>query len=213
MSTALAFQSTTFDVIDRNNQPWIRSPQIAEAFGYKQANRITDLYNRNANEFTDSMTAVITLPTAGGPQETRIFSLRGCHLLAMFARTPVAKAFRVWALNVLEGLEKPAQKALPKGQSKKQKALPPPVDPVEAEVNALINKAEFYIREVDDIAKRVASLMASKTREKYPDITYRLSDPHGSFHLNSSCSTQFLWSSINFSLNAIRDTIKLRLQW
>lgn len=32
----------------------------------------------------------------------RIFSLRGCHLLAMFARTPVAKAFRRWVLDVIE---------------------------------------------------------------------------------------------------------------
>jgi hypothetical protein len=49
------------------------------------------------------MTAVIKLPTAGGEQETRIFSPRGCHALGMFARTPVAKAFRVWVLDVLEG--------------------------------------------------------------------------------------------------------------
>lgn len=48
------------------------------------------------------MTAVVTLPTEGGPQETRIFSLRGCHPLAMFARTPVAKAFRRWVLDVIE---------------------------------------------------------------------------------------------------------------
>ena len=48
------------------------------------------------------MTAVVTLPTEGGPQETRIFSLRGCHLLAMFARTPVAKEFRKWCLDVIE---------------------------------------------------------------------------------------------------------------
>lgn len=32
----------------------------------------------------------------------RIFSLRGCHLLAMLARTPVAEAFRRWVLDVLE---------------------------------------------------------------------------------------------------------------
>lgn len=38
-------------------------------------------------------------------QETRIFSLRGCHLLAMFARTPVAKEFRRWVLDVLETWE------------------------------------------------------------------------------------------------------------
>lgn len=36
------------------------------------------------------------------PVKLRIFSLRGCHLLAMFARTPVAKAFRRWVLDVIE---------------------------------------------------------------------------------------------------------------
>ena len=34
--------------------------------------------------------------------EARIVRWRGCHLLAMFARTPVAKAFRRWVLNVIE---------------------------------------------------------------------------------------------------------------
>lgn len=32
----------------------------------------------------------------------RIFSLRGCHLIAMFAKTPIAKEFRKWLLDVLE---------------------------------------------------------------------------------------------------------------
>ena len=99
---ALTFQSTTFNVVDRNGQPWLRSPQIAEALGYSQANRIADLYNRNAAEFTDSMTALVKLPTAGGVQEVRIFSLRGAHLLGMFARTKVAAEFRRWVLDVLD---------------------------------------------------------------------------------------------------------------
>ena len=37
-----------------------------------------------------------------GEKEVRIFSLRGAHLLAMFARTKVAKAFRKWVLDVLD---------------------------------------------------------------------------------------------------------------
>lgn len=65
---------------------------------------IAKLYEAHADEFTDAMTAVVTLPTEGGPQETRIFSLRGCHLLAMFARTPIAKQFRRWVLDVLDKL-------------------------------------------------------------------------------------------------------------
>ena len=48
------------------------------------------------------MTQVIELPTAGGKQQVRVFSLRGCHLLGMLARTKVAKEFRHWVLDVLE---------------------------------------------------------------------------------------------------------------
>ena len=101
----LTFNDVQFDVIDRNNQPWVRSPQIGEALGYTKGSiSIAKLYESHADEFNDTMTAVITLPTEGGPQDTRIFSLRGCHLLAMFARTPVAKAFRKWVLDVLDML-------------------------------------------------------------------------------------------------------------
>ncbi|VFS25202.1 Uncharacterised protein [Enterobacter cancerogenus] len=35
-------------------------------------------------------------------QETRVFSLRGAHLIAMFARTPVAKEFRRWVLDIMD---------------------------------------------------------------------------------------------------------------
>ncbi len=104
MSQSLCFQSVEFDVIQQNQQPWIRGYQIGTALGYGENADVSirKLYTRHADEFTCAMTAVVTLPTEGGPQETRIFSLRGCHLLAMFARTPVAKQFRRWVLDVIE---------------------------------------------------------------------------------------------------------------
>lgn len=102
MSQALCFNEVQFDVIPQNSQLWVRGSQIATALQYASVQRITELYTRHADEFTPAMTAVVTLPTEGGPQETRIFSLRGCHLLAMFARTPVAKQFRRWVLDVIE---------------------------------------------------------------------------------------------------------------
>lgn len=34
--------------------------------------------------------------------KVRVFSLRGAHLIAMFARTPVAKEFRRWVLDILD---------------------------------------------------------------------------------------------------------------
>lgn len=103
--STLTFNTVHLNIIDHAGKPWVRGSQIAEALGYGQTNRINDIYTRHADEFTDAMTAVVTLPTEGGPQETRIFSLRGCHLLAMFARMPVAKEFRRWVLDVLETWE------------------------------------------------------------------------------------------------------------
>ncbi|WP_153248767.1 BRO-N domain-containing protein [Candidatus Methylospira mobilis] len=41
---------------------------------------LSTIYKRHADEFTDTMTALIELDTAGGKQQVRIFSLRGCHL-------------------------------------------------------------------------------------------------------------------------------------
>lgn len=104
MSQALCFNDVSFDVVPQKSQPWVRGSQIATALQYSSAQRVIELYARHADEFTEAMTAVVTLPTEGGPQETRIFSLRGCHLIAMFARTPVAKAFRRWVLDVLDKL-------------------------------------------------------------------------------------------------------------
>ena len=132
MSQALTFQATVFDVVDRSGQPWIRGTQIEAALGFTKSGAIKTLYARHADEFTPAMTAVVALPTEGGPQETRIFSLRGCHLLAMFARTPVAKAFRVWVLDVLDKLNAERPTPEPSPLSKR-------TDPERKVLTAIIN--------------------------------------------------------------------------
>lgn len=147
MSQSLCFQSVEFDVIPQNSQPWIRSPQIAVALGYNRADRINELYTRHADEFTAAMTAVVTLPTEGGPQETRIFSLRGCHLLAMFARTPVAKQFRKWVLDILDKLAEEERQRLQKMQQLPQPDAPITPDQqctLQAMVRALVEKGGHY---------------------------------------------------------------------
>ena len=101
-TSSLAFQGTHFDAIDRNGQPWLRLPQIGAALGYARPHKIQQVFERNTAEFTSGMTAVIKLPTAGGVQDVRIFSLRGAHLLGMFARTAKAAEFRRWVLDILE---------------------------------------------------------------------------------------------------------------
>lgn len=102
LPATLTFEGVTLDVVHLDGEMWLRSPQIAEALGYSQENRIADLYNRNASEFTDKMTRLVKLPTAGGEQTVRVFSLRGAHLLGMFARTERARDFRRWVLDVLD---------------------------------------------------------------------------------------------------------------
>ena len=109
MNAILTFENTEFDVVDIHNVPWLRGPQIAGALGYNRDDRLADLYARNADEFTEEMTQVLELPTAGGVQPVRVFSPRGCYLLGMLARTEKAKAFRQWVLDVLEGRVVPQQ--------------------------------------------------------------------------------------------------------
>ena len=103
MSQSLCFNDFTFSPVTRDNQPWFKSSELARALGYKDENSVRRIYERNADEFTEKMTQVVeNLGTVNLTVRVRIFSLRGCHLLAMFARTPVAKAFRRWVLDVIE---------------------------------------------------------------------------------------------------------------
>lgn len=108
MSTILTFENTEFDVVDIHQVAWLRSFQIGSALGYKNPSAdMSKLFDRNADEFTEEMTQVLDLPTAGGIQPVRIFSPRGCYLLGMLSRTEKAKAFRQWVLDVLEGRATP----------------------------------------------------------------------------------------------------------
>ena len=101
--TTLTFQNTTLSVINQRNQTFVSSKDLGLALAYKNpTSDIMRIYDRNADEFTPEMTALIEMPTAGGIQKVRIFSLRGAHLIAMFARTKVAKDFRKWVLDILD---------------------------------------------------------------------------------------------------------------
>lgn len=119
MNISLTFNDITFTPVPHQNSLWIRAVELARALGYSSEEKVSRVYRRNADEFTADMTQVIEIsPEArfgllGSAGRCRIFSLRGCHLLAMFARTPVAKEFRRWVLDVLDRLAAEERAALP----------------------------------------------------------------------------------------------------
>ena len=103
MQHSLTFGAHEVRTIKREGQFWLSSEEIGRALNYATPSiSITRLYNRVADEFTSTMTRIVKVMTAGGKQAVRFFSLRGAHLLAMFARTDKAKAFRVWVMDILD---------------------------------------------------------------------------------------------------------------
>lgn len=103
MNTQLSFHETHFNVVHHNHQIWLTAVEIAQALHYKSDDAVTKIYNRNSDEFSKGMSETVKLGVSGNYQKTlRIFSLRGAHLIAMFARTPVAKEFRRWVLDILD---------------------------------------------------------------------------------------------------------------
>lgn len=60
MEMALSFNEIQFDIIDRENRPWLRLYHIGSALGYEKPEvSVSQLYARHADEFTDTMTALV----------------------------------------------------------------------------------------------------------------------------------------------------------
>lgn len=100
---ALKFGAHEVETITREGRLWMSAAEVGRLLEYACPEKaIRQLYNARADEFTATMTKIIKVMTAGGKQAVRFFSMRGAHLLAMFARTDKAKAFRIWVLDILD---------------------------------------------------------------------------------------------------------------
>lgn len=105
-SLALSFNDVNFSPVEKDGQIWLTASELAKALGYARSDAVSKIYERNADEFTTDMTTTVKMgvvrKTGNVQMENRIFNSRGCHLIAFFARTDVAKEFRKWALDVLD---------------------------------------------------------------------------------------------------------------
>ena len=100
-SLALSFNEVNFTPVQQDGQIWLTAGELARALGYAKANAVTQVYERNQDEFSSNMTQVIDNPQSLNLR-LRVFSLRGAHLIAMFSKTYIAKQFRKWVLDILD---------------------------------------------------------------------------------------------------------------
>lgn len=99
----LNFQGKALVPVSNITGTWLTSSDLAKALQYANSRAVTMIYNKYAEEFTNGMTQVLEVSTSGNyRKKVRVFSLRGAHLIAMFARTDVAKQFRRWVLDILD---------------------------------------------------------------------------------------------------------------
>ncbi|CAI2000765.1 BRO family, N-terminal domain [Serratia ficaria] len=101
------FHGINLQPVENINGTWLTSADVAKALGYKSTKSISNLFAQYDDEFSQGMTMVIESVTNGingssRRMKVRVFSLRGAHLIAMFARTPAAKEFRRWVLDILD---------------------------------------------------------------------------------------------------------------
>jgi len=103
-SKMLTFEGHDLQIISIDGDVWLTGPQIGEVLGFSHPSQaIQRLYSSHSKEFSSSMTQLVQL----GRSRTRVFSPRGAHLVAMFARTKKAESFRCWVLDVLEAKSAP----------------------------------------------------------------------------------------------------------
>ncbi|WP_079953139.1 BRO-N domain-containing protein [Salmonella enterica] len=112
MATQLTFKSHVLETVEHNGKIWFRSASLAKALEYSDPRSVNKIYERNSDEFTPCMVTVVegvNLTSSDKSKgygnlvtKNRLFSLRGAHLIAMFASTKVAKEFRRWLLDLIE---------------------------------------------------------------------------------------------------------------
>ena len=94
--------------MEHDGKTWLTAADIATALGYSRSDQVSRIFLRHEREFSHSMTLLFRNTTLGygmPPSDTRLFSLRGAHLIGMFSRTNKGEEFRKWVLDQLDVIE------------------------------------------------------------------------------------------------------------
>lgn len=61
-SLTLSFNEVNFSPVQHDKQIWLTASELAKALGYAKSDAVAQIYERNKDEFNDSMT---TTPMTG----------------------------------------------------------------------------------------------------------------------------------------------------
>lgn len=108
MNTELTFNDQAIVPFDNGDgKIWFTTEALAALLGYANAGKVSNIYIRHKDEFTESMTMMTKVRMDGINNSlrevgVRLFSPRGAHLIGMVSRTKIAKDLRIWLLNLAE---------------------------------------------------------------------------------------------------------------
>lgn len=104
MTNIIKFQDQNIEIITVNGESYLNGNQIGSCLELAfPAKAVAKIYRKHKKEFMPEMSIAVEMPTTTGNKLTRLYSLRGAALIAMYAQTPVAAQFRAFILDVLEG--------------------------------------------------------------------------------------------------------------
>lgn len=210
MSQVFSFHDHPVRTLTENGQTWFVGRDIALLLGYAQP----DKEIRRICKYVKLFKATNLVGLGNSPRGMLLIPEPDVWRLIVRSNKLEAQELEEWIMSeVLPAIRKTGKyevkskpKALPRS---KRKALPPR-DPVAEEIEELLAKVEFYTKEVDLAGEEIARIMARESLKKDPDLPEKFGDPHHDFHIHTATSVRFLFSSINFSLNAVRDAVKIR---
>lgn len=169
MNNIVKFDNKNIRLINHNGQKYITAKSVADALGYANSKKVSNLYQAHKEEFEEGVSLVLDLGTRGNPADrSRIFNREGAWLIGMFARTPKAVEFRKWVLKVLgtvaDSSNRPVvvqehTRSLPTG--KKEIVLS---EKAKTEIGGIVKSclgtSQYRLKE-DEVANRVVALMTS----------------------------------------------------
>ena len=111
--TRTTFNGTEICPVSHDGQLWLTSSDIAIALNYTKPNAVSQLYSRNKAEFDESTSTILKLNVGGRRSNVRVFSHRGCLLVAGFSGSNKALEFFNWVFDAFKGLPASPQPVLP----------------------------------------------------------------------------------------------------